>query len=293
MNHRFRLNRSSRKRIESFDTVQESAAQRPASDTAAEPAAENTAPEIPEEEAPVSVRDGLAVCALTDIGMVRRSNQDSLICSGSLFGVADGMGGHLGGEIASGLARDTLIEKLADREPSEEALLSGIAAANCAVYARSEEDESVRGMGTTMTVLWFGEEDIILGHVGDSRCYRYADGKLEQVTDDHSMVMEMVRAGILTEEQAAVHPMRNVITRAVGTDPETDVDVKTLRRCPGTLWLVCSDGLHGMITDAEITEILARDTEDSDRAHQLLDAALTAGGHDNISLVLVREEEKA
>ncbi len=279
------MNRKSRERIERFDSHAELAAGRPADAAPAEERAR-------EEEKPCESRaQGLAVCALTDIGMVRRSNQDSLICAGNLFGVADGMGGHLGGEIASGLARDTLVARLKGAEPSEEALRAGIDAANSAVFVRSEEDPDVHGMGTTMTVLWFGAESVILGHVGDSRCYRLTGGRLEQVTRDHSMVMEMVRAGVLTAEQAAVHPMRNVITRAVGTDPETEADVQTLPRTPGALWLVCSDGLHGMVGDAEIGEILKGEGEDSDRAHRLLEAALTAGGHDNISLVLVREED--
>lgn len=277
------LDRTSRKRIESFDSLQENTSGRGAAPQDAGTPAEAA-------DTAAASRCGVSVCALTDIGMVRRTNQDSLICAGNVFGVADGMGGHLGGEIASGMARDTILQRLRGQVPSEEGLRAGINAANCAVFARSEEDPDVRGMGTTMTVLWFGEDEIFLGHVGDSRCYRFADGRLEQVTDDHSMVMEMVRAGVLTVEQAAVHPMRNVITRAVGTDPETDVDVRVLPRRPGTLWLVCSDGLHGMVSDAEIAEILSAEGEDSDRAHHLLEAALTAGGHDNISLVLVREE---
>ena len=119
-------------------------------------------------------------------------------------------------------------------------LREGVEKANAAVFERSEEDPSVHGMGTTLCVLWIGDEELFLAHVGDSRCYRFSEGKLAQITDDHSMVMEMVRAGILTAEAAAVHPMRNVITRAVGTDPAVDVDLKTFPRVDGELWLLCA-----------------------------------------------------
>ena len=262
---KFHMNRKSRERIEGFDSLRERAETKQ------------------EEEA-----RGFSVVALTDIGMVRRTNQDSLIREGRLAGVADGMGGHLGGETASALCRDTLCEFLRGKIPEGELLREGVQKANAAVFERSETDMSVHGMGTTLCVLWIGDKELFLAHVGDSRCYRFSEGKLTQVTDDHSMVMEMVRAGVLTPEAAAVHPMRNVITRAVGTDPEVDVDLKTFPRTEGELWLLCSDGLHGMVSDEEMAEILGGDAPDAEKGQQLLDKALAAGGHDNVSLVLVR-----
>ncbi len=262
---KFHLNRRSRERIERFDGAKERGQDR--------------------QEAEAR---GFSVVALTDIGMVRRTNQDSLIHAGSLAGVADGMGGHLGGETASALCRDTLVEALRGKTPEAQALKEAVAQANRAVYERSMADERVHGMGTTLCVLWVGADRVWLAHVGDSRCYRYAGGVLTQVSDDHSMVMEMVRAGILTAEQAAVHPMRNMITRAVGTDAEVEPDILDFPRTEGDLWLLCSDGLSGMVDDAGIAEILGGDCPDAEKAQQLLDAALAAGGHDNISVVLVR-----
>ena len=262
---KFHMNRKSRERIEGFDSLRERTEKKQ------------------EEEA-----RGFTVVALTDIGMVRRTNQDSLIHEGRLAGVADGMGGHLGGETASTLCRDTLCEYLRGKTPDRDTLLQGVEHANAAVFERSQEDESVHGMGTTLCVLWIGDKELFLAHVGDSRCYRFSEGKLSQVTDDHSMVMEMVRAGILTPEAAAVHPMRNVITRAVGTDADVDVDTKVFPRVDGDLWLLCSDGLHGMVSDDEMAEILGGEAPDAEKGQQLLDKALAAGGHDNVSLVLVR-----
>ncbi len=246
------------------------------------------------ENTPAEVRakaaeGSFASVARTDIGLVRRSNQDSLIEAGALVGVADGMGGHQGGETASALARDALIAALKDAVPGPEALEAGIRDANAAVYRRAEEEESLHGMGTTLTVLWLGSREAYVGQVGDSRCYRYADGALAQITDDHSMVMEMARAGVITVEEAASHPMRNVITRAVGTDETVEPDLFVLPRAKDDLWLVCSDGLHGMIGDEDIAAVLASGDPDDVKADKLLAAALMGGGHDNVSLVLLRD----
>ena len=262
---KFHINRKSRERIEDFDALRDRA-----------------------EKQQEAEAQGFAVYSLTDIGMVRRSNQDSIIHEGCLAGVADGMGGHLGGETASSLCRDTLCEFLRNKAPNAEALVDGVNRANKAVFDRSEADETVRGMGTTLCVMWIGEKELYLAHIGDSRCYRFTGGKLSQVTDDHSMVMEMVRAGMLTAEAAAVHPMRNVITRAVGTDPDVETDLMTFPCVDGDLWLLCSDGLHGMVSDEEMAAILGGEDPDAEKAQRLMDAALAAGGHDNVSIVLVR-----
>ena len=294
---KFRITRKSRDRIEAFDSLREpkqSAPETPAKEAPAQDASPLAAPAPvqPRGSAPAVFRKSgdFSVCALTDIGMVRRTNQDCLVCEGPVAGVADGMGGHLGGETASALCRDTLLGELRGKAAGPDVLRKAVARANAVVYERSESDETVRGMGATLCVLWIGESRLYVAHVGDSRCYRFSAGTLTQVTDDHSMVMEMVRAGVLTAEAAAVHPMRNVITRAVGTDPEADADILDFPRVKGDLWLLCSDGLHGMIGDTEITAVLAGDGADADKARKLMDAALAAGGHDNISLALVRIE---
>lgn len=145
-------------------------------------------------------------------------------------------------------------------------------------------------MGTTLDLLWFGPDKVACAHVGDSRVYLLRDGVLRQVTDDHSMVMEMVRAGLIDKEQAARHPMRNVITRAVGTENSVDVDLMTIDRQKEDMWLVCSDGLHGMVRDEDIQDVLTRYAP-SEAAGELMMRALAAGGTDNVTLVVVRDRE--
>ena len=169
-------------------------------------------------------------------------------------------------------------------------LVNAVRIVNRRVNLRSEEDENLSGMGTTLTLLWFGSETAYLAHVGDSRCYLLRDGKLEQVTEDHSMVMEMVKAGIITREQMRTHPMRNVITRAVGTDRIIQVDSDELERREGDVWLICSDGLHGLVDEETIKSVL-EDTDMEQAADRLMQLALEGGGGDNISLVLIRDGE--
>ena len=145
-------------------------------------------------------------------------------------------------------------------------------------------------MGTTLTILWFAGDAVHIGHVGDSRAYRLRDGKLTQITDDHSVVAEPVRSGMLTPEQAASHPMRNVITRAVGTEEGVEIDLLCEERHAGDVWLVCSDGLYGMVPDSAMEAILTVNTPQA-ASKLLLDAALAAGGHDNVTVVLVQDKE--
>ncbi|MBQ7519056.1 MAG: serine/threonine-protein phosphatase, partial [Clostridia bacterium] len=154
------------------------------------------------------------------VGLVREQNEDTVLTDeqNGLYILADGMGGHQAGEVASALAADTLLERLKDAEPAQGTLHAAIAAANAAVYEQQLNNADQAGMGTTLTVLWDAGDHVLLGHVGDSRAYVYMQGRLRQVSKDHSMVGEMLRAGMLTEEQARSHPYRNVITRAVGTD---------------------------------------------------------------------------
>ncbi|MBQ8072834.1 MAG: Stp1/IreP family PP2C-type Ser/Thr phosphatase [Clostridia bacterium] len=260
---------------------------------------ENRPPEKPEEsaaasaaeEAPVTAKaPALWVTSRTDVGLVRKNNQDAVILGGSLMGIADGMGGHNGGETASAGARDGLLRELAGQEPTEDALRGAIERVNLALWDQQLQDSHLSGMGTTLTVLWPTETEMLIGHVGDSRAYLLRDGELRQVTQDHSMVADMVRRGILTEEQAATHPMRNYITRAVGTEPEIQVDVQCLPRKPGDRWLVCSDGLHGMVAKERLRELMAM-ADPEEGADQMIREALDQGGRDNVSLVLALDEE--
>ena len=187
---------------------------------------------------------------------MRRENQDAVILGGGLMGIADGMGGHKGGETASAGARDGLIRALEGREPSKEALEEAVKQVNRELWEKQESDENLSGMGTTLSVLWPAGEKMLIAHVGDSRVYLMREGRLRQVTKDHSMVADMVRKGLLTEEQAAVHPMRNYITRAVGTEPSIQVDILGMERQAGDRWLVCSDGLHGLIAKERLQELM-------------------------------------
>lgn len=225
----------------------------------------------------------------TDIGLVRRSNQDAVIVGGTVMGIADGMGGHQGGETASAGARDGLLRILKEKEPSEDALREAIQEVNLELWNRQLEDDSLTGMGTTLTVLWPAGENMLIGHVGDSRAYLLRAGEMRQVTQDHSMVADMVRRGLLSEEQAATHPMRNYITRAVGTEPTIDVDVLSLPRQEGDRWLVCSDGLHGLVEKSRLRELMAGE-DPEEAADQMIREALDRGGRDNVSLILALDE---
>ena len=269
-----------------------SKAERPAK--AAKPETPAVQPEKPAAAAePAPVHDKItvkSVIALTDVGCVRPSNQDAVIAAPGLCGVADGMGGHQGGEVASAAARDLLIDFLENKDPTEAMLKTAIENVNQRIFIQQAEDEKLAGMGTTLTALWFDDESIIIGHVGDSRAYRLRDGELKQMTSDHSLVSELVRKGMLTPEQAACHPMRNVITRAVGTEAGIEVDIQTEERHAGDIWLVCSDGLHGMISDESMRTILMENEPDK-AADLLMQAALDAGGRDNVSVVIFLDGE--
>ncbi len=231
----------------------------------------------------------LTVTSRTDTGLVRRNNQDAVIRGRGLMGIADGMGGHNGGETASAEARDGMLRAVEGREPGEEVLEEAIREVNLALWNRQLEDPSLSGMGTTLTVLWPAGGRMLIGHVGDSRAYLLREGHLRQVTEDHSMVADMVRRGLLTEEQASTHPMRNYITRAVGTEPTIQVDILSVDRQAGDRWLVCSDGLHGLLSREDLERLMAEPGLE-EAADEMLRLALDRGGRDNISLVLASEE---
>ena len=226
----------------------------------------------------------------THQGRVRASNQDSLLLDVSVYGVADGMGGHKGGETASRVAVQVLKNALHGKQPERRALEVGMEAANRRIFDMSRHDSSLSGMGTTVTLLWEGSEEIMLAHVGDSRAYLLRDGEFKQITDDHSMVAELVRKNVITAEAARTHPYRNIITRAVGVDPVVETDFHTHDKKPGDLWLICSDGLYNMVGDDVLQQVLSGD-DDEAAAEELLQLALENGGTDNVSLVICRVTE--
>jgi len=236
----------------------------------------------------------IASSAHTDTGRRRRRNEDAFVCEPPLFAVADGMGGAQAGEVASRLAADSLRELREHGSgdlSSPERTVELIREANRRVYAYSSANASARGMGTTMTVALVEGSVVTIGHVGDSRAYLLRDDQLTQLTQDHSLVAELVRSGRLSPKEAESHPRRSVITRALGTESDVEVDVFSLRARDGDLFLLCSDGLTSMVSDEEIARLLVSARADLDDAGKtLIAAANRAGGEDNITVVLFELE---
>jgi len=228
----------------------------------------------------------------TDTGRARRANEDSLFAAAPLFVVADGMGGAQAGEVASGIAVEVFSHGLPDSGDSIEARLAArVEEANHAIHDLSRRDAERAGMGTTLTAAYVGEDDVTIAHVGDSRAYRWRNGTLERLTDDHSLVEELMRQGRLTAQEAGEHPQRSIITRALGPEPAVEVDTRTVPARPGDVFLLCSDGLTSMISEDAVAEIL-RDAPSLDQAGRaLVDAANAAGGRDNITVILFRVED--
>jgi PPM family protein phosphatase len=221
--------------------------------------------------------------ALTDTGRKRRHNEDVYVVDPPIFAIADGMGGAKAGEVAAALAADAL---RGEGGSGEDTLVTLIQEANRRVYERAAEDAAKSGMGTTMTVALLEDGRVRIGHVGDSRAYLLRDGELSQLTDDHSLVGELVRSGKLAPEDAETHPQRSVITRVLGTDPEVDVDTITIETRSGDLFLLCSDGLYSMVGNDRILELVERNRRDLDAAAKaLIAAANRGGGDDNITVV--------
>lgn len=235
----------------------------------------------------------------TDVGRVRSTNQDSFLIDhdSKIFIVADGMGGHAGGEIASQICVEQ-IQKHIQKHVSDELslrkhpdpkvvgfLADSVNYASSKIYEHSLEDPSLRGMGTTATVIKVIDDQAYFAHVGDSRLYLVRKGFIYQITFDHSLVNEQVRAGIITPEEAEVHHLKNVITRSVGYQEEEDVDTSSFCIEDGDFLMLCSDGLHGKLSDAEISTIIAQKGINS--IDELIDAANERGGEDNITAVVV------
>jgi serine/threonine protein phosphatase PrpC len=232
----------------------------------------------------VNVRVGAA----TDIGLVREGNEDSYLVEEPLFAVADGMGGHRGGEVASRLALDT-IESLFRR--GQGALAEQVQEANRAVFERSSLDRAVAGMGTTLTAALVEDDRARLAHVGDSRAYLYRDGELRMLTEDHTLVNRMVQQGEITEAEAERHPQRSVVTRALGVEMSVPVDEVIVDLERGDRLLICSDGLTGMVDDESIAELLSRESDPQGAAEALVRAANEAGGVDNTTVIVIALED--
>ena len=222
----------------------------------------------------------------TDTGRKRRRNEDAYVVEPPLFAIADGMGGAQAGELASSLAAGAVREDEAAAGRGERRVAELIQEANRRVYERSSQDAAASGMGTTMTVAFVGDANVAFGHVGDSRAYLIRDGKLEQLTEDHSLVAELVRSGKLSPEEAETHPQRSVITRALGTDPDVDVDTFSIETAPGDLFMLCSDGLTSMVEDDVILQTIEKNRDNLQTAAKaLIRAANKGGGEDNITVV--------
>ncbi len=211
-----------------------------------------------------------------------------------IFAVADGMGGHLAGEVASTIAIDAVKRLAAGRAgASFSALRATVRRAHEAIAAHAGTHPECAGMGTTLSMMWRGGHYMYIAHVGDSRIYRLRGGKLEQITQDHSLVAELVRGGLITPEEARNHPRRNIITRALGTRGENTPDLLAADTRKGDIWLLCTDGLTGMVEDGRIEAVLAsRDQTLETAANRLMELALSAGGRDNVTLIVHRDDEE-
>jgi protein phosphatase len=226
--------------------------------------------------------------ALSDVGRQRQGNEDSYLERSPLFAVADGMGGARAGEVASRIAVEQFDADNGSDDTPEEQLAEVARGANRKIHQMAQDDSAYAGMGTTFTAALVTGKHIAIGHVGDSRLYRFRDGDLERLTHDHSLVEEFVRQGKLTPAEAEVHPQRSIITRALGPEPEVEVDTYTHSGRDGDVYLINSDGLTGMINEQQVADIL-RDRESlEDAAEKLIAAANENGGKDNITVVLFR-----
>ncbi len=243
----------------------------------------------------------------TDVGRKRKHNEDSfqLVPEENLFIVCDGMGGHASGEVASQLAVDT-IKKFYDETTQDpertwplkedknldfptNRLVTAVRLANYRVHEQAQTDPAYQGMGTTCVGLLFTDDRIVVAHVGDSRCYRIRNAEIEQITEDHSLLNDYKKMASLTPEEEANFPHKNIIVRALGMKEDVQVDTSEIEVQPGDVYLACSDGLSGEVTDKELLELVMSSLEDLETATEsLIDAANNAGGKDNITVVLAR-----
>jgi serine/threonine protein phosphatase PrpC len=230
---------------------------------------------------------GLRAGGATDAGRVRQSNEDASFMQAPIFAVADGMGGHRAGEVASGIAIESIARAMEDGTPSGEALAEVLQEANRAVRERASGGEDLRGMATTCTVMRIEADRAVIAHVGDSRAYLFRGGTLRQLTEDHSIVGSMVRERILTPEAAARHPRRHVVLRAIGQSDNLEVDVVAVDLEPGDRVLLCTDGLPSMVDSEHIRKVLAGAPGPEEAARRLVELANEAGGEDNVTVIVV------
>jgi protein phosphatase len=240
----------------------------------------------------------------TDVGRVRTNNEDQLLVADNLFAVADGMGGHAAGEIASRIAVDSISEFIVHTKEDDgtwphaydehytrttNRLMAALRMANTRVLEAMRKDAKLRGMGTTVVAAMAEDGKISVAHVGDSRAYMIRNGKISRITNDHSWVYEQVQAGMLTEAEAEKHPLRNVITRALGGALSVNPDASEIDSRPGDVYLLCSDGLTGMVPEEEILKLVTENADDLAKAcQQLIDTANERGGLDNVTAILVK-----
>lgn len=228
------------------------------------------------------------VAAKTDVGRVRKGNEDSYLVRDPLFAVADGMGGHIAGDVASATAVEMIAERAGEEMPDTTAELAAIVrGANAAIWEKAQSDPSLKGMGTTCTLALLKDHELHIAHVGDSRAYLYRGSELSQVTEDHTLVSRMVREGRLQPEEAERHPQRSIITRALGVDAEVEVDELSVAIEEGDRFLLCSDGLTSMIGFNDLLEVLSTQGDPEAAADELVNRALEAGGEDNVTVVLI------
>jgi len=236
------------------------------------------------------IRAAQVICK-TDTGRQRRDNEDSAFARAPVFVVADGMGGAQAGEVASRIAVEAFQHGLPGEGTAEERLATRVREANHQIYERSRADRGRAGMGTTLTAVYVDDAHVAIAHVGDSRAYLFRGGTLQRLTQDHSLVDELVRRGKLTAEQAAEHPQRSIITRALGPEPDVEVDTWTYPARAGDVILLCSDGLTSMISEEQVRATLESHEDLEAAADALINEANDAGGRDNITVVLFRLEE--
>lgn len=229
----------------------------------------------------------MQAAARTDVGMVREQNEDAFYIGDNVFAVADGMGGHDAGEVASGIAVRILRENKFNGADPEGWLRAVISEINAEIFRQASINPGYAGMGTTLTVLIIEGNRAYLGHVGDSRAYLLRDGMLRQLTDDHSVVGELLKRGVLTREEARFHPQRNIITRALGTFPQVDIDISSLDTRVGDRVLLCTDGLTSAVSDQELADILLSTHDPNQACNTLIDEANKRGGYDNTTVVVV------
>jgi serine/threonine protein phosphatase PrpC len=230
----------------------------------------------------------VSVGAASDVGLVRAGNEDAYLVDEPLFVVADGMGGHVAGDVASSTAIEAIEQRRAEADASDPQTLARLVhAANAAVWSRAGDDPSLRGMGTTLTLAYVDGPRAHIAHVGDSRAYRLRNGRLEQLTDDHTLVARMVKEGKLAAEDAERHPHRSIITRSLGVGEDVSVDLVAIDLDDGDRLVLCSDGLPSMVDSSDIEAVLGEQADPQRAAEALVELANAAGGEDNVTVLVV------